>query len=647
MSERTQMTGSVYDQSGSTAAEDSNTGTGVDTSLEYQIEGMPGEYVLIGETEEDIEKVKAWLTHHTGKSLDQLSLLGILRNMRNDNNTGVVVTRTTNDAGEMRREIRLTDEMMTTVDTWATENYKQGAAPTFTHGTGGFIGSNIDLSETASHKVLANAATASGYISTAQQLVTDNYSDVSMPPIHLESIQDTGLKNLMIQLFGNPPPGGFHEGHLNVLKAMNLATGEVNQPASEWHLTESGQVLISALNSEGTDFVAANHLFEVSGDHVQGKMQAAQMYFDPTTGQLINSSPEAVEATLTTLKTDAEAIYETLTQNGRPDSLPAGMVLPQEVTELLTHVRQKSGGFNAADVNAAIALGLVQYDRHTGQVSLTTQGQSLLRAANPEAPAETAEAPVENHADQEFYNATNTLVNKHDGAGLKLIDHMEGKHVGKNGRDGRFYGYYVTDNIAPMLEGETPLLTVDSPIWEDAGLGGLSKEARIETLQALGVWAKDRGRMDQVAGFHGTEGKEGRVITKHEAQAWLGRNAASWISDPSARASQMFADGVQPDKDWFRYSKNSDAAKPHHANLGQVMRNVLGLDINNLNDDEFSQALFILETTGYVKMPTGEDTTKVIRLTDQGNAALAVPESAEIPESIEGEQTPNNEEQPA
>lgn len=650
MSEATQMTGAVFDPSGSTAGEGPNAPQGSNNPLEFHIEGMPGEYVLIGRNKEEIERAKAWLTHRAGKSLDKLPLLEILRNARTGQSTGLNVERTTNAAGEMRRELRLTDEVMTNIDNWAAENFYQGAAPTLTHGTGGFVGSNIDLSETAPHKILANAATASGYISTAQQLVADNYADLSMPAINLESIQDAGLQTLMTQLFGNPPPGGFHEGHLNVLKAMNLASGDVSQPASGWQLTEGGQVLSSALNAEGTDFISANHLFEMSSNHVQGKMQAAQLYFNPSTGELINSSPEGVETALTTLRADGNEIYEALSAGKKPEPLPAGMELPGEVSALLTLVREKSGGFNTADLNTAIAQGLVQYDRQTGQVSLTAQGQSLLKAANPEIPADSSDAPAVDQGDQEFWNATNTLVNDHDGAGLKLVDYMEGRDGGKDRSDGRFYGYYVTDSMAPMLEGETPLLNVDSPVWEEAGLGNLNTEARQQIINSLGVWAKDRGRVDQVAGFYGAEGKEGRVITRDEAQAWLGRNSHSWVAEPSDRADEMLLGNAQPDSRWAKYKKDSDAAKPYGAQLGQLIKNQLGLDMNNMNDDELNQALFILETTGYVKMPTSEESTKIIRLTDQGNAALAqpaAPVTADTPEPIEEAQTLTDEEQPA
>jgi hypothetical protein len=64
------------------------------------------------------------------------------------------------------------------------------------------------------------------------------------------------------------------------------------------------------------------------------------------------------------------------------------------------------------------------------------------------------------------------------------------------------------------------------------------------------------------------------------------------------------------------------------------MKNVLGLDIDNMTQEQFNQALYILETTGYIKMPGTEDTTKLIRLTDMGTAALATqPPAAETAEA--------------
>ena len=589
---------------------------------EFVFAGMDGKFKLVTDSPEDQRILLAWITAQTGKSIDELTTKDM---MELAGAGGYTQQMTKDENGHAEFHIRVSPQVMNKAHAWSA-GYYNSSPPLLTANTDGFVGAEIDLSQTDPNGMLSNAAAAAGFVGTAQKLYTDNYEDNVQDELNIDAIQDPELRELLVKVFGDPP-GGFTVGHLNVLKVMNLAEGDGTGAVGNWTISPSGQVVSNALDQEGTDFVADGNLFTFQDPKYQNKILAGDAYFDPDTGQWINASPEMVHSAVTDLKKNYQDLHDALLHdNGAPAELPPGMTLPDDVTALLQQLSGKSGGFNAADLNVAIAMGFVSYDRNTGAVTLTPRGQTMLTAMKPEAPP--AEQPTDNSAanDEAFWHATNTVTHAHGGAGLILLDYMEGEHVGKGGglaTDKRFYGYFATDNIGPMLEGDQPILNENSEIWEEAGLGHLTMEQRKEVLGALKIWAQNREKLDTVSGFDGTEGKEGRVINDGEAARWLARNAGSWISAPTQRAQSMLSMGIQPDSGWVPYDMNSDVVTPYKEKLGQVMKNVLGLDIGNMTQEQFNQALYILETTGYIKMPGAEDTTKLIRLTDMGTAALA------------------------
>lgn len=596
--------------------------TSVPVGAEFTFEGMGGKFKLVADSPEDQRILLAWITAQTGKSIDELTTKDM---MELAGAGGYTQDMTKDENGHAEYHIRVSPQVMDRARSWSS-GYYNSSPPVLTANTDGFVGAEIDLSQTDPNEILTNAAAAAGFTGVAQQLYADNYASGAQDEFNIDAIQDPELRELLVKVFGDPP-GGFTVGHLNVLKMMNLAEGDGTGAVGNWTISPSGQVVSNALDQDGTDFVADGNLFTFQDPNYQEKILAGDAYFDPATGQWINSTPEIVHSAVTELKKNYQDLYDALLyDNGAPAELPQGMTLPDDVTALLQQLSGKSGGFNAADLNTAIAMGFVSYDRNTGTVTLTPRGQTMLTALKPE--DSPAEQPTNNSAanDEAFWHATNTITHAHGGAGLKLIDYMEAQHVGKGGNlstDKRFYGYFATDNIGPMLEGDQPILNENSPIWEEAGLGHLTVEQRKEVLGALKVWAQNREKLDTVSGFNGTNGKEGRVINDGEAAGWLARNAGGWIAEPAQRAQTMLSMGIQPDSAWMPYDMNSSVVTPYKEKLGQVMKNVLGLDINNMTQEQFNQALFILESTGYIKMPGKEDTTKLIRLTDMGTAALA------------------------
>lgn len=594
----------------------------------FLFENMESHQQIVTETPEDMQMLLAWITAQTGKSKDEFSQLELFQNVFElVGSNGFTKKLIINPGMSAKRDYKPSAELMNNVRAWASAFY-DNSPPILTSNTSGFVGASINLASDTPKQIRSNSAAAYGYIGVGQQIYNDNYSNQVMPPLNIETIQDSKLRDLLVKLFGANPPNGFTLGHLNVLKMMNLAEGSGSMAAGNWTISETGDVLSSALAQEGTGFVPDSNLFELQSAKMQSHIDAALKFFDAD-GNWVSSNEKVTTLAISEIEKSYEGVYRAMSQSGMSAELPPGMTLPDDVVALMSKLGDKRGGYNAVDLNTVIALGFVQLDRNTNLVSLTPRGQTLLETLQP---AQTPEAAPEDTADagsEAFWHATNTIMNAHGGTGQQLIDQLEGEITGKDKttdrKDGKFYGYIVCDEISKMLEGDAPMLNESSPHWEKAGLGHLTPEQRKEILAAIKVWANNREKLDTVSEFNGAEGKDGRVITQEEAKAWVARNAFNWIPDSTERARQMLSSGVVPAQEWKSYGMNSQEVAPHKKTVGDIIKKVLGRDINTMSQVEFDQALFILETTGFIKMPDPKSQIKLITPAAEPQAAPPAP----------------------
>ncbi len=596
----------------------------------FQFKNMQSHYEIATETPEDLQLVLAWIANLSGKSIDQVTLADLLKFSYQA--TGIDGFPSTpyrpSNGGNQINQLRPTAEMMGHIRNWAAGFY-QGRPPVLVSNTAGFVGSEIDLGDASPEQLRQNSAVAYGYVGSAQKIYAENYADSPLPPINLDSIDDPELRELLVRVFGENPPGGFTEGHLNVLKIMGIADGPAGGSPSGWGISPMGKALLHVFAQEGTGFIPDSNLFKLNDPKTEHYISSAGAYFDAE-GNWIPADPTSTAGALTTISESYSAIHSAMSHRSESAELPPGLHLPDEVVALMSELGGKSGGFNAIDLNTLVVMGLVHIDKNTNAVSLTPQGQSLLGAVKPPQEQPVEPAPEDKSA-EEFWWASYTLVYAHNGAGERMIDHLEAVLKRKSDtnlyKDGKYYGKSVSDEISKMLVGDPPIFNENSRHWEDAGLGHLTQEQRTEILAAMKVWAGNREGLDSISGVQGAGGKNVEVIEQHEAEVWVSRNAFSWIADPSERARLMMDAGIKPDPRWGAYKLDSPELAPHKNQIGEIMANLFGWDINNISQDQLDQALYILETTGFIKMPDPNSLVKVITLGDV--SPVAQPEGSE------------------
>ncbi|HEX4917348.1 MAG TPA: hypothetical protein VFV43_05580, partial [Limnobacter sp.] len=185
--------------------------------------------------------------------------------------------------------------------------------------------------------------------------------------------EQQGLQDLLHHVFGGTQ--AFDEGHLNVLKMMNLIHGNASSPASTWSLSTEGAAVLRLLQQPNNQaFIPALSMFNLDQADIT-LANGVRGYFNAQGGFQQGFDVTHVEKV-------ADRILKSL--------MPPNTLMPTDITlgdrvastlNFLFGLPANNTRFDAEQVNTAIAIGLIQRNpNNTSQLILTTNGNGYWSA---------------------------------------------------------------------------------------------------------------------------------------------------------------------------------------------------------------------------------------------------------------------------
>lgn len=561
-----------------------NTAVGSTTAEPYTTRF--GKIVIRASSEEELNDFLAWLSNMAGKPVDELDMQDLLQNVKvsefDGNFRGIDPS-----TGESFSSFSLGSSSWATIDTFNDTHFFGDRIPEFPAGSGAFFGSILNP---ANPGIELNAGLA-GFAATAQLVYQSNYPDSARLPTIDTSTLDPAVLELLQKMFGANTT--FDQGHLNVLKMMNMVTGTVNQPIGEWRLTaDTGAPLLQAYKDNPQAFIPSVMLLELEQVDFT-KAKGVPLYFDETGNFINGNGPENVE------KIARELIGEMSPAN---TALPAGTVLGERVANTLNALfglPMTNTSFTAEQVNTAIAMGLMTYDATTSTVSLTDIGRGYLLAKNPEGmdPATPTPPgpPTREQNLQSIWNDWNFLVNNN---GVKFMDFVE-----------KYFGPVKPTNSNFGLQGLHILANMDqhggtnSKFWDESGLGHLTTQQRQELIDTakriinnplhMEVW----NRMNSLRGGNDVAG----AVHIDQIRDWLNETKDTWKPQLEQYKSRYNDPGITVPGNgndfWLPSSIGpSQFTNAEWENINKICESLFGKKFDQMSQDERRKALFVLST---------------------------------------------------
>lgn len=362
------------------SAEDASVPT---TPATHTLQGIEETYTIQASSQEELDMMLGLASQLAGVSIEDLDYLTFSRAF-SQSTTELDVKGYLIDVND--NVITFSPELLAKAKQYAGSAFMNGSVPQLHGSTALFSHSRVDLSSTNPLEQTQVNALAGSYAASASQIYEDNYNNSQLPGIELSSLQP-GVGQLMTLLFGEPPAGGFTQGHINVLKTLGLvrSPGDVNNPM-HWTLTSGpqslhmgrieaplgGDDLLERLAGE-SQFIAQGSLAELSSASDEPEYNAAINAIDnsltrfDSNGQFLG----AAGLDINILQGDAKHIHGLL----KSDETPFAGEVPQDVAEVVNFL--VDGSSTNGQINTAIAMGLVQYNQATGQLTLTASGQTV------------------------------------------------------------------------------------------------------------------------------------------------------------------------------------------------------------------------------------------------------------------------------
>lgn len=472
-----------------------------------------------------------------------------------------------------------------------------------------------------------NGARLAGLAGSARFLFDSNYGDkettLATGPL------DPDVEALCKSLFGEVP---ITQEHLNILKVMGLVSGDATQGASTWKLTSEGQEAQGHFeNPDYVDYLASMAINNLTPEDLMKAAGASTYFSDTGYAQKPNTEPPEYYTAADVEKLAQEAYGK---MNTVEEPLPPGVTARADQQEALLKLIINLLGLppnttweqlTPAQINTAIAVGLIGYDKETNTLFMTANGAtySSSKVAAPATTPPEGTAPANNDANlKAFWDAMYIFYTL---GGPLGADGAEVELKGQGVRNDRF----GTSGIG-SLAGADP---ADNDYWNEIGLGHLSLEDRAKLVQAskdilmLGGSAGSGGYLDQISNMNGGSGLGLNVFREAQMRDWLSSTHGDWQGDGGVgsdeRARNNFNDSAFAIPESFVYDpaqlKMSDETK---GNLDRMCTVLFGEAFSAMTPDEQRKALYILTTSFNVfayeppvyadvaTSPTGDETTQ-------------------------------------
>lgn len=332
--------------------------------------------VIIAETQADLEAILARLSLLSKKPLSELTVLDVTRYLLDpsgNNNTDIVQR-----GGFNVTEMRFNSGQLGSTQEFNDLHYFGPKLPHFPPGSGTYLSSQFDTKSTD----LAKSMGLGGLIGSARALYQSNYGKSQLSGISNSELNDKTLE-LLQKLFGQTD--GFNQGHLNILKMMGLVTGTTKDPISKWTLSDNGKQLLPCFNGEENTFIPSMNLLGLSAK-LRGQAGGVSLYF----------SGDGYSNGFTSANVEKDA-KEILAGMGLDKTaLPSNLDIKDDAIKALNFLfglGADNTKFTTAQLNTAIAMGLVKYNAGSKTVELTNIGGIYLKDKE-KPPVTTTNPPV-------------------------------------------------------------------------------------------------------------------------------------------------------------------------------------------------------------------------------------------------------------
>ena len=472
------------------------------------------------ESPEARQEFMEWLSLSSGVEIDDLTTKDIRGVLKNYDIIDDYLTTTgqVNLDGNKLQSVWLTfikAPMEEKIDGQAQHEFFGADVPYFADGAAPYL-NNRDITFTGDHK--NDGARLAGLAGSARVLVETKYGNQQTTPVDAATL-DKGIQALCKSLFGDVP---LTLEHLNILKQMGLVKGDATQGAASWTLSEAGVATNDAFaQPETADFVASMGLNSMSPEDLIKAAGTSTYFNDKGFAQKPNSNPPAYYGT-GDVETLAREAYSKM--KGSDESLPEGLKAQEgqqeAVLKLIVNLLGLPQGttfdqLTPAQINAAIATGMVSYDKDSNTLSISLNGETY---AKTKAESTQQTPPPASNPEKSFYDAMSTFYTMGGATGADRAEVNDDKGV-KNDR----FGTYGIGKLAGADAN-------DDSFWNDVGLGHLSKDDRTKLINAskdilkYGGTEGSGGYLDQISSWGGGSGLGLGVFKSGQIQEWLKNN---------------------------------------------------------------------------------------------------------------------------
>lgn len=480
-------------------------------------EGQSASFYMF-ESPEARQQFTEWLSLTTGANINELSARDITKTLSDyqlvddyQTTTGQVTQNGTKQTVWMTF---IKAPLENKLEGQAKQEFFGGDIPYFAEGAEPYL-QHRDISLTGDAN--SDGAKLAGLAGSARFLFDSNYGQKETKSIDASTL-DPGLQNLAKSLFGDVP---LTEEHLNIMKMMGFVKGDATQGASTWTLSETGTAANDAFKTpSNASYLASINLNNLSPEDLLKAGGASTYFTDGGFAKKPNSSETYGPKDVETLAREAFSKMK-----GADETLPAGLKAAEGQEEKVTKLIVELFGLPASttfdkltpsQVNAAIATGMIGYNKDTNTLSVTLNGETYFAEKTKQ--AENNPPPENTDPAKKFYDAMSTFYQLGGATGADRAEVNDKKGV-KNDR----FGTYGIGKLAGAN-------ATDDNFWNSVGLGHLSQDDRTKLINASkdilqhGGDKGSNGYLDKISTWGGGSGLGLGVFRSSQIQEWLKNN---------------------------------------------------------------------------------------------------------------------------
>lgn len=482
------------------------------------------------------------------------------------------------------------------INTQAATNFFGGDIPYFPDGSLPYLKHRV-FTFTGDPEI--DGGQLAGLAGSARFLYENNYGSKETTPVDLAALPDP-IEELCKAIFGSNVT--ITQEHLNILKLMNLVTGDATQGVGTWALSNEGTECLTRFQDPAMkDFLPSMAMINMTQEDLL-QAAGASVYFSgdgyaavPDANPPRNYNAADVEKLAGTVYGRMKDIEEPLPEGLGAKDGQQDMVLKLIISLLGLPANTTWDQLTPAQINTAVAMGLIGYDQATNTLFMTGNGATYLssKATAPgTAPPEGTPAANQDSRLKTFWDALYIFYTM---GGPQAADRAEVNSSGTQQND-RFgtMGIGIVANSDPNDQG----------FWDSIGLGHLSVEQRTQLKNACITMLapENSGYLLEISRSKGGSGLGDWVFRTHQMHTWLIDNHGDWQGDggqgSDVRARDNFNNPSFAVPAEFVFDPNHlSMSAETQANLDSVCQQLFGKTFSSMTPDEKRKAMYILTTS--------------------------------------------------